>query len=51
MSDNPIHDAERDEWRSAVRQMSEVQRGQACGHTVRVNGVCMDCGHDVRGEL
>lgn len=45
------YEYERDEWRSAVAQMSELQRIEACGHSGRVRGVCLDCGHDVRGEL
>jgi len=33
-----------DEWRSEIRSMTETQRAQACGHNVRVNGVCYECG-------
>lgn len=52
MSDSAIHDAERSEWRAGVRDMTEVQRFQACGHDAgHVRGVCPDCGHDVREEL
>lgn len=28
MSDNAIHDAERDEWKSAVRAMTEFERAE-----------------------
>lgn len=52
MSDSAIHDAERSEWRLAVCDMSELERIQACGHSIgHVRGICPDCGHDVREEL
>lgn len=38
------YEYERDEWKSAVRDMSELQRTQTCGHLVCVEGVCYDCG-------
>jgi hypothetical protein len=42
VSDNAIHDAERDERRSAIRAMSELERVQACGHYY-IKGVCVYC--------
>jgi len=49
MNGNAIHDAERDEWRSAVRGLNELQRVTACGHTVRPaeQPCCPDCGDGV----
>lgn len=35
---------ERDEYRSAVRAMTERDRVIACGHGRRVGRVCPDCG-------
>lgn len=35
---------ELDEWRHSVRDMTEVQRMAACGHTSRIHGLCPDCG-------
>ena len=34
---------ERDEWGSAVAELNEVQRAQACGHYWR-KGFCVYCG-------
>jgi hypothetical protein len=46
------YEFERDEWRSAVAEMTALERVAACGHTGgRVRGVCLDCGHDAREEL
>lgn len=47
------YDWERQEWRSAVAQMTEMERMQACRHTRRgLALVCPDCGDAVdRGEL
>lgn len=39
--------ADLDEWRSAVRSMSETQRVQACGHSARNGSTCPDCGDEV----
>lgn len=36
---------ERDEWRGAVREMTEMQRLTGCGHDYR-RGVCVYCGDD-----
>lgn len=38
---------ELDEWRSAVRSMSELQRVTACRHISRQGRVCPDCGDEV----
>ena len=35
-----------DEWRSAVRDMSEADRAASCGH-IWQGGVCMECGERV----
>jgi hypothetical protein len=46
------YEFERDEWKSAVAAMSELERVQACRHSAgHVRGICPDCGHDVRSEL
>lgn len=45
MSDNAIHDAEHDEWRSAVADMSELERVQSCGHYWS-KGHCIYCGEE-----
>lgn len=37
-------DHDRDEWRSAVRSMTELERVQACGHYYQ-RAVCVHCGH------
>lgn len=37
-------DYELDEWRHAVRGMTELQHVAACGHTSRTGAVCPDCG-------
>lgn len=37
---------ERDEWRSAVRDMSEVERARDCGHSYSRSGFCIWCGDD-----
>lgn len=42
MSDNFIHDIERDERRSALADMSEMELVQSCGHFYR-RGVCVYC--------
>lgn len=47
---NPIHANERDEYRSAVRSMTEAERAVNCGHR-RASSGCPDCGTDVRGEM
>lgn len=39
--------ADIDEWRSAVRSMSETQRIAACEHSARNGRVCPDCGDEV----
>lgn len=36
-------DFERDEWRSAVAELSEMERIDACGHYWR-KGACIYCG-------
>lgn len=51
MRHNPMHAAEREEYRSAVRSMTEAERAVNCGHSRRPRGVCPDCGDDVRGEV
>jgi hypothetical protein len=43
MSDNPIHDAEREESRGAAMVASEMDIVAACGHFYR-KGVCIWCG-------
>jgi hypothetical protein len=43
VSDNAIHDIERDERKSALAAMSEVELQQACGHYY-VRAVCIYCG-------
>jgi hypothetical protein len=43
MSDSAIHAAERDERKSALAAMSELERQQACGHHY-VRAVCIYCG-------
>lgn len=35
------------EWRSAVRDMTEVERAEACEHTGRTGSTCPDCGEEV----
>lgn len=39
-----MSDHERDEWRSAVRAMTELERVQACGHYWNRKGTCVYCG-------
>jgi hypothetical protein len=40
------HEHERDEWRSTVRDMSEVERARDCGHSYSRSGFCIHCGDD-----
>lgn len=51
MTDNPIHEAEREEARDARHALTEVDRAVGCGHTNRRRGVCPDCGDDIRGDV
>lgn len=46
MSDNAIHDAERDSWRGAVAELSEMERVEACGH-YWVRGTCVYCNETI----
>lgn len=41
--------ADLDEWRSAVRSMSETQRVQACGHSAAIS-VIGDATDDIFGQ-
>lgn len=41
---NELHAAERDESRSARRELTEAQRAASCGHTSRQHGTCYECG-------
>lgn len=36
----------RDEWWSALHDMSEMERATSCGHTYSRAGICADCGDD-----
>jgi hypothetical protein len=38
------YEFERDEWKSAVAQMSELERVAACGHYWNRKGMCVYCG-------
>lgn len=51
MRHNPIHAAERDEHRSALKAQTGLERASGCQHSRRGARVCPDCGHDIRSEL
>lgn len=45
-------DTYNDELRSARAAMTEMDRARDCSHSRRGrNGVCPDCGDDIRGDV
>jgi hypothetical protein len=41
---NPIAEADREEWASALHGLSEIERAQGCKHQYGRRGRCMFCG-------